>query len=486
MARRIGVEVTTETRGGPTNPGGPAGQFHIVGVTERGPVGQIVTVRSLAEFTRRLGGRTPYSGAAYDAARLFFNEGGSQLLVSRVVGSGAKRAGVDLLAPGDGDEGSGDPVARVEVAEFGGFANGGTVEVQRAQDTYSVIVTDHTGEVIASVRNVDTLDRLVAGARSNPYVNITSMTEQDELSLATDNYDLSGGSDDRENVSTDDVLAALDAGGDDGEGGAVAAPGYPADVIGAGLIEHASRHRKIALLAGNETDSLSDVEAIARTLHEETRGEYGALFHPHVQVTDSSGARVVSPEAFVAAARARMFATGAFWSSPAGTVYGRARWATATVPALSRADIERLDESYVNGIETSGSRVYLNNWTSLAVDRENLELLRDADVLNNLAVQIERTLEQYVWEDIDSRGLLHSDIDSAVTAIVSEMAANGGTWADTNDDGEELDPGYVVSVNPDPGLAAQNRVEVEVGVRLPGAAKLISVGLIKVAIGGDL
>lgn len=487
MARRIGVEVTTETRGGPTNPGGPAGLFHIVGVTERGPVGEIVAVGSLAEFTRRMGGRTPYSGAAYDAARTFFHEGGSQLLVSRVVGATASRAGVDLLDSSGGEDGDGEPVARVELAEYGGFGNTVTVEVTRAQEDYSVVVRDEAGDTLASVRNVSTLDRLVAGARSNPYITISSLTDQEELNLATDTYTMTGGSDNRETVTAEDVLAALEAGGNEAEGAAVAAPGYPADVIGAGLIDHASRSRKIALLAGHATDALADIESVARQLHQETPGaEYGGIFHPHIQINDSSGSRIVSPEAFAAAARARTFQAGTFWSAPAGTERGRARWAPSTVPTLSRADVEQLDEVHVNGIETSGARVYLNNWTSLATDRENLGLLRDADVLNNLAVQIERTLEQYVWEDIDSRGLLHSDIDSAVTAIVSEMAADGGLWASTNSEGEEVDPGYVVSVNPDPGLAAQNRVEVEVGIRLPGQAKLISVGLIKVAIGGDL
>lgn len=484
MARRIGVEVTTSTRGGPTNPGGPAGAFHIAGITERGPVGAPVAVGSIGEYERRLGRRTPYSGAAYDAARLFFGEGGTELLVSRVVGASAESASAELLAPGE--EGTGEAVARVDLVEAGGFGNGHIVTVAQADQAYTVTVTDVEGEVVAVFRNVTTLDGLVAAARSNTQVTISSLTEQDELTLATDTYDMAGGSDDRETVTADDVVAALDAGGDEGEGAAVAAPGYPADVIGEQLIAHASQNRKIALLAAHAEASISEMESLAEQLQGDTSGEYAGLFYPHVSIPDASGARVVSPEAMVAGARARTFATGNYWMMPAGTDRGLAQFANGSTPALSRADVERLDVAHVSGIETSGSRLYLNNWASLATDRENLGKLRDADVLNNLAVQIEGALEQYVWEDIDSRGHLHSDIDSTVTAIVAGIADAGGLYAATNDAGEATDPGYLVSVNPDPGLAADDRVEVSASIRLAGTAKLISVGLIKVAIGGNL
>lgn len=484
MTRRIGVEVTTATRGGPSNPGAPAGLYHIAGLTERGPVGKVVTVRSIPEFERHLGGRTPYSGPAYDAARLFFSEGGSQLMVSRVAGADAEPASVTLLPPGE--EVNGDPVARVELSEVGGFGNGGTVTVDRAEDTYTITVEDADGEALATWRGISTLDELASRGRSNANVNVVTLTEQDDLSLATDTYTLEGGSDDRGSVTSDDVVAALDAAADAADGGAVAAPGYPADVIGEALISHAANHRKIALLAADADATPSGLAELSTQLQEHEHAEYAGLFYPHIEVPDASGSRLVSPESLAAAARARTFATGAYWNMAAGTDRGRARWATGTTPALARVDVERLDESHINGVETGQGRVYLNNWTSLATDRENLGKLRDADVLNNLSVQFERALEQYVWETIDGRGLLHSDVDSAVTAILSEMAAAGGLFPTFDDAGEEIDPGYSVVVNPDPALAAEDRVEVSAAVRLSGTAKLISVGLIKVAIGGQL
>ena len=486
MTRRIGVEVTTDVRSAPTAPGGPAGTFHIAGVTERGPVGESVTVRSATEFERRFGGRTPYSGAAYDSARSFFSGGGTQMVFSRVVGPDAETASVDL----EDSEEDGDSVVRVSAVEPGTFGNQLTVEVESngspSNRRYTIRVVDGDGEALATWRDVTTVSELVSRAATNSNVNVRSLAEGDDLTLAEGEFSLEGGDDDRENVSVSEVIEALETGGDVTEGSAVAIPGYPADVIGEQLINHASENRKIALLAGDADASRSELEDLAEQLQSDTAGEYAGIFYPHVMIPDSSGARMVSPEGTAAAARARTFATGEWWNMPAGTERGRASFVNSTVPPLSREDVERLDEAHVNGLETGRGRVYLNNWTSLAQDRENLRHLRDADFLNNLAVMIERALEQYVWETIDGRGALHSDIDSTITAIVSEIASAGGLFANVDDEGEEIDPGYLVAVNPDPGVAAQDRVEVSVSVRVSSTAKLISVGLIKVAIGGNL
>ena len=72
----IGVNVTTAVRTGPSNTSVPSGRFIIAGLAERGPVNTTTVVRSLAQFESRFGGRTPYNGAPYDSARLFWEEGG--------------------------------------------------------------------------------------------------------------------------------------------------------------------------------------------------------------------------------------------------------------------------------------------------------------------------------------------------------------------------------------------------------------------------
>ncbi|GAB3191749.1 hypothetical protein [Nesterenkonia suensis] len=490
MARRIGVELTSGVRSGPTNTGTPSGILHLAGLAEKGPTSRAVTVRSFATYSRLYGGRAPYAGHLFDAARLFFEEGGSELLVSRAVGPAASAASVDLLTPDDGEGGGNDPVAHVAAADLGGFANVWTVRVEESDDAYDVTVLDGDEETIGAWRGVTSIEELVTRAASNTAVEITSLTEDEgPLVLDAGDFDLTGGDDDRENVDTDQIIAALETAGTDGEGGAVAVPGYPADVIGGQLAAYAAASRKVALLSAGDEATLGEAESLAGELVDTIDGQHAGLFFPHVTIPDGNATRTVSPEAFVAALRARAFSTGQFWQIPAGTQRGRARWIVGTATPISSDLNDRLDEAHVNGIQTNGARIFLNNWASLSQDRENFEFLSARDVLNNLKVQIQRRLEPFVWETIDGRGHLLSDIDGAVTAVLSPIANQNGFYAAVDSEGEELDPGYRVLVdatNNSTETAADNRVQVDVSVRLSPAAKLIQVEIVKVALGGAL
>ncbi|MDZ5076736.1 hypothetical protein [Nesterenkonia sp. HG001] len=490
MARRIGVELTSGVRSGPTNTGTPSGILHLAGLAEKGPTSRAVTVRSFATYTRLYGDRAPYAGNLFDAARLFFEEGGSELLVSRVVGPAASAASVDLLTPDDGEGGGQEPVARIQANDFGGFANQWSVRVEQDDETYTVQILDGDDEVLAAWRGIDSVEELVTRSATSTVVTITSLTEDSgSLLLETGDFDLQDGDDDRESIGTEDVIDALHKAGTDGEGGAVAVPGYPADVIGGQLADYASSSRKIALLSADADATLGEVQSLAAELQSSIDGQYAGLFFPHVTIPDGNASRVVSPEAFVAALRARAFSTGQFWSIPAGVQRGRARWVVGTATPISADLNDQLDEAHVNGIQTNGSRIYLNNWASLAVDRDNFEFLSARDVLNNLKVQIQRVLEPFVWETIDGRGHLLSDIEGAVTSILSPIANQNGFYAATDSEGEELDPGYRVLVdatNNSTETAADNRVQVDVSVRLSPAAKLIQVEIVKVALGAAL
>lgn len=488
MARRIGVEVTSGIRSGPINDGTPSGIFHIAGLTKKGPADQAVEVASLADFENVYGGRTPYAGAAYDSARLFFEEGGSNLLVSRAVGPAAASASVTLADTAT------EPVdvAEVAAAHPGAWGNELTTTVTATENAgeYDISITDADGDTVAAFSRITSVSELVTRAESVDAIEVTSLGEDaDPLDLAEGDFDLTGGDDDRSNVTNEEIVAALDAAGTAGEGGAVAVPGYPADVIGGDLADHAGRSRKIALLAPDQDATVGEAESLAAELVDTIDGQRAGLFFPHVRIPDGSATRNVSPEALIAGLRARTFGGGEFWQVPAGVERGRANWIVGTTTQLNSDSIDRLDEAQVNGIQTRNGRIYLNNWASLAVDRNTFPFLTAWDVLNNLKAQIQQELEPFVWETIDARGHLLSDINSTVTAILAPIASAGGFYARLDNEGEEIDPGYAVTVdlsNNSTSTAADNKVLVDVGVRLSPKAKLIQVEIVKVALGTAL
>ena len=474
----VGVEVTTGLRTGPTNAGPPSGIFQIAGITETGPVGQSVRVKSFGQYSTLFGGRTPYSSAMLDTARLFFEEGGADLIVSRAVGPGAN-AGSIVLQDSEGED-----TLRVEAMYAGGYSAEYRVEVTANSGRVTLSVTKD-GEQLAVFRDKDSINALITAAAGNRYVRLVDLGSG-ELPAAS-NGALTEGTDDRGNVTMTELVAAMETAGEDIAGGAVAAPGYPADVAGSALLDYATRANAIALLSPAEGASEAEAIQAADALAGSGSAAYAGLFYPHMVIPDASGTRVVSPEGYVAAVRARAFNQYGFWAAPAGE-RATTLWANGTVTVVDPAMNNRLSDALVNGIATVNGRTRLYNWVSLSTDRENFALLSARDTLNNLVVQIKRVLEPYVFNTVDGRGHLLSEIEGAAVGVLDPIATAGGFFARTNGD-DVIDPGYRVVVdqtNNDVASLEQNQVLVDVAVRLSPVAALIKAEIVKVPLAAAL
>jgi phage tail sheath protein FI len=298
---------------------------------------------------------------------------------------------------------------------------------------------------------------------------------------------LSAGTDNRDAATVTDVIAALDA-GTGAEGGAVAAPGYPADVIGSLLADHAARTGKIALLAMPVSATKEEAVAAAVALAADGNGAYAGIFYPSLIIPDGGGTRTITPEGYVAAVRARAHTDTGFWQVPAGD-RAETRWVIGATEQIDGPANNTLADSLVNGIVTTGSKVRLYGWQSLALDRENLGMLTARDALNNLTLAIKEVLEPFVFSTNDGKGHLRSYIDSAVTGVLDPIAKADGFYARVTPGGTVIDPGYDVrvdtSLNP-LTAAAENKVVVAVGVRLSPTAQLIQVEIIKVPLAGTV
>jgi hypothetical protein len=92
---RPGVDVTVEGDIEQVGAQLDSSQAFYVGVTERGRAG-VFPCRSFAEYKRRYGNRSAAAQDMYDAARSFFEEGGTTLYVGPVYGTGAVEASGNL------------------------------------------------------------------------------------------------------------------------------------------------------------------------------------------------------------------------------------------------------------------------------------------------------------------------------------------------------------------------------------------------------
>lgn len=480
----IGVNVTTSLRTGPSNSGVQSGRFHVAGVTEFGPVGSSRVVDSIAKFLAIYGDRTAYSSNVFDTVRMFFEEGGSEAVISRVVGPAATGGSMSLMDTAE------KATLRVEAIEPGPHSANLSVEVATLDENSFNLIIRRNGEVITRYDGLTSPADAVARAASNPFVRVSSLGST--TAAPGDNpkqiaaTSLPAGNDDRASITAERVVAALDA-GTGAEGGCVAAPGYSASVIGGALAEHAKRTGKIALTApaAGATPAQAIADAAGLTVG---NGDHIGVFYPHLTIPDAGATRTISPEGYVAAVRARAHRDVGFWQVPAGD-RAVARWVLGTITPVSPELNNELAEAKINGIVTTGTKVRLYGYQSLSNDREGLGLLTYRDGLNFLQYNTKSILEPFVFSVNDSTGHLRSYIESAVIGLLDPISKAGGFFEGRDAEGEVVDPGYRVSVDSSLNpvtLLAENKVMVSVGVRMAPTAQLIQVEIIKVPLSGTV
>lgn len=187
--------------------------------------------------------------------------------------------------------------------------------------------------------------------------------------------------------------------------------------------------------------------------------------------------------------RARAFREAGPYRAPAGEI-AVSKFVTGTEGAvLTAANVNDLADARVNPIRTMAGTVRLYGWRSLSVDEVNYKLLTARDTLNVVAMRAEAALEQFVHRPVDGRGLLFGEIEAELVAILDPMRAAGGLYELIDDEGNRVDPGYVIDSGPSvntPEVLANNEVRANVAIRISPAAELITITVTKVAFDAPL
>lgn len=479
-----GVVVTTGAVAGPSAPTqAPSSTYFAVGLAERGPTAEAKRVNSFSEFTRLFGNRTTY-GALYDDIQTFFEEGGTRAYITRVVGPAAT-SGATASALMDGAV---TPVATLNVAAASQGAWSSTVSIKVLAGTPSStfrIQVLKDGVVAEDYTNLHNPQEAVSRVNGNSlYVRLTDAAS---ATVAPNNNPapvgpvvLTAGTDDRGSVTSTHYVNAL-ARFEKGLGdGAVAVPGVGTSVH-AGLIAHCDATNRVALLIGSRGADKATLLGLAAAIDSKRAG----LFAPWIRIPDGyGGSKPISPEGYVAAARAKAHENVGPWQAPAGE-NSKARFVLAPDDVFTPADGNELDSGKVSVIRTVANAVRLYGYRSLAADETNWGYLTSMEVVNRVVTQSESALESYVFAAIDSSGHLLATIRGTLIGVVKPMADKGGLFARYSADGEQLDPGYSVvtddSVNPVSSLAL-NQVFARVGIRPSPTAATVYLEVTKAAV----
>ena len=474
-----GVNVTTATRSGPVAQNvAPSGRFFASGLAARGRTTKPIQVSSILDFEAEFGTRQSYSHL-YDNIATFFEEGGSEAHVVRVVGPAATKGTITLV------DRAGSPLNTIKFDAISAGAWSGDLDIVTTNGTVSntftiAVVLD--GETVEIHRNIPSPADAVVAFEDSIYVvctNLGSATVAPNNNPAVATSNMSAGTDDRASVDAGDYETSLELFIPGLGDGAVAIPGIGSTVHDA-LVAHAAANNRIALLSDSETADIAALIASAGALD----SEYAGLFAPWVQISTNTGARYTSPEGYVAGVRNRAHTESGPWRAPAGEI-AVAKSVVGLKFDYTRAEGDELDAGKVSAIRIRNNSIRLYGWRSLSEDVDNWAMLIGRDTLNSIVVSAETVLEQYVFQPVDSKGHLLSSINGALVGILEPMARAGGLYPRFDSLNNIIDPGFLVdtgnTVNSIENLA-NNEVKARVSVRIAPTAALISVTIIKVGL----
>lgn len=476
-----GIVVNTTVRTGPSTANvSPTATWFVVGLAERGPSADPKLVTSISDFETTFGEYVSY-GNVYQQVQTFFEEGGAQCYVSRVVGASATAGILDI--PNDT---AGVAATFTAVGEGAWSSNlSATLTPLGAGKIFKLYLND---ALVYSSGEVASASALVNKVGSSPlaskYVTATLGTGTfDDVSSPTA---FTAGDDDRSSIVDADWIDAMNSFGSDLGAGALSMPGLVTlvniETIHQAMLNHCYTNHRFAILSGPNGYSSSAVSDHGETLGTFDHAEYGALYWPYVTMNLEDGTQLTtSPEGYVAAKRSVAFNRVGPWSAYAGLV-SQAQFVTGLAESVSKSLGDSLDESRVNALRIVNNAVRIYGFRSLSSDEDNFRFINSREMLNYIVVQAEAELEDLVFSPIDGRNALFTQVKGRLIGLLEPIRIAGGLYEAFDTTGKRIDYGYSVvvndAINPVSQLAG-GLVKAKVGIRVSSVGDQIQVDVTK-------
>ena len=494
-----GINVTTAVRTGPVGIGDIiAGQWFVVGETERGDLAAPTLCRSFSDYVKYYGDYQ--AGNLYQYVKTYFDEGGTRCYVQRVLGASSATATKTL------DDASGNDTITFTAKNAGQWGNKLAVQVVAADVAgFRVKIYLNDVEIYMTRDLVDVTDAINV-INSAPAVSHLIVASDDTTSSANPavvaKTALATGANGTNPATDAEAVTALGLLAGQYKSGAVSLPGRTGTTVWDGLVAHAQAYNRIAICAFGTSTTAAQAKTAASAYYSNAGASYMGFYFPHVKVpapssselaslneagsavepTPQSSTVTIDPSAYVAAARTRAIeAAGGPWRVGAGSI-SSATTITDMATAVTPADGDLLDEARINALRKIGNQIRVYGARSASNDEANWRFITLRDSINYIVYGCEDRMEQFVFNTIDGRGNLFGRIRASLKAFLDPMRIAGGLYEAYDDDGNLIDPGYSVVVNstnnPNSQLAT-GLVKASVGVRVSGVADLIEVEVTK-------
>lgn len=486
-----GITVTTAVRTGPSSETvRESSQAFFVGLAEKGTAAQAVLVQNLSEFEEKFGGYQTYA-YLHPTVQAFFEEGGTQCYIARVVGPSATTGTRTLATSAPANaitltaNGAGAWSANLTTTVVAG--TGAASTKRNIQFRYNDELVYSTGLKSTNTELVNAINSSLVAANYATAVKVSdtiiAVSAATAFSTGSDNR-----TDDSVDVTYQAFIDALEKFSESLGPGAVSCP--ETRWINLDILTHANTYSRIAILHSAEDDTVEEIKTAAGDLTGEDGAEHAAMYYPWVYApTDVNGVnRLIPPDGFVAGARAKAHNTvgphqpGAGLLSSANFVNGVATDIGGTVG-------NDLDDNNVNAIRIIANSVRVYGARSLSTDTENFRYLSVQDTVNTVVHLAGRAMEDLLFSPIDSRNALFVNIHSRLTSICSILANEGSLYVGTNANGTVTDPGYSVKCDNSNNSAAQiaeGKITAQIGLRVSPIGDKINVTIIKSNLTGSV
>jgi hypothetical protein len=475
-----GIVVNTSVRTGPTAVNqNPTATVFMVGRSQRGPEGTAKLVGSLADYEAIYGDYIA-SGALHQQVQTFFEEGGAQVYVSRVVGASSTFGELDVTG------GSAGTAMTLTAAGQGAWSSNLDAEVVALGSGFNVklflddALVYSTGEVANVAAAVSKINASTVAANY-----ATAEAGADTLAVFA-KAAFSAGDADESSITDSDYVVGLGEFTDDLGTGAVCIPndGNFSDIstIHEALVAHAAANNRFALLSGEQDDSSSDIITRAEAVTAGDDAEYAAMFFPYVKMVNESGTTLtLSPEGYVAAKRAAAHNSIGSWAAYAGLV-SESKFVTGLSSSINAETGNDLDDNKVNALRLINGRVRVYGARTLSSDEDNFRFTTSREMLNYVVDRSKAVLEDLIFSPIDGRSSLFSKVEARLVNMLEPIRIAGGLYEAFDTTGRRIDYGYSVQVNDAINPLSQlagGLVKAKVGIRVSSTSDQIQVDVTK-------
>lgn len=463
------------------------GNGFMIGVGDFGTSTAPVPIGSLSQFASTFGtpsatgnpysSRTSTNATLFDSVDTFFQEGGQNLYVARVLGAGATAATLTLA------DASGNPAVLVTAASPGVGGNAINVAVSNASGSVTVTLSDPTGSIFSASSGLTSNTQIISFLNSTGLVTAAAGSSSN-LPANLVATPLAGGSNGSA-ITLAECQTALNLFGPQLGPGQLLAPGITNTQIPgiwSALLTSAHANNRRALLdMPDGVTAAAQVSAVAG-FNGTPVAHYGAFWAGNVAVPGvlPGTTRSVPPSAPIAALCARVDQTGNPNQAAAGPnwplryVLGPASLVSGTNSEYSLQDLYTLNAAGINTWAAPTGQFENYGFVSAVLPSTDEVFWQFSASRMQMAIvaAVQTTAQAYVFGQLDGSNSLGASLATAVGNDLQAFFTQGALYGATPTDAYMVDAGSDVNTTQ---AIASGQLNVAVAVRLSAFAQMVRI-----------